>query len=71
MQGIDVTCATLRCIRFGPDVCPDVSLFQFLQVFECKGLMSHVPHSAAFGLHQMSVQMFRYFSFFKSSNARD
>ena len=38
-------------------------------IFDCKGLMSHVPHSAAFGLHQMSVHIFRYFSFFRSSIA--
>ena len=40
-------------------------------IFDCKGLMSHVPHSAAFGLHQMSFHMFGYFSFFRSSIARD
>ena len=40
-------------------------------IFDCKGLMSHVPHSAALGLHQMSVHMFRYFSFFRPSIARD
>ena len=53
LQGVDVTCAALSCLRFASDVCPHVSLFQFLQVFDCKGLMSHVPHSAAFGLDQM------------------
>ena len=33
--------------------------FQFLQVFDCKGFMSHVSHSAAFGLDQMCFKMFR------------
>ena len=53
LQGVDVTCAALSCLGFASDVCPHVSLLQFLQVFDCKGLMSHVPHSAAFGLDQM------------------
>ena len=35
------------------------SLFQFLEVFDCKGLMSHVPRSAAFGLDQTCFKMFR------------
>ena len=51
LQGVDVTCAALSCLRFAADVC--------LQVFDCKGLMSHVPHSAAFGLGQMSLKLFR------------
>ena len=58
-RGVDVTCAALSCLRFASDVCPHVSLFQFLQVFDCKGLMSHVPHSAAFGLDQMCLKLFR------------
>ena len=40
-------------------------------IFDCKRLMSHVPHSAAFGLHQMSFNMFNFFSLFGSSIARD
>ena len=41
------------------------------EVFHCKGLMSHVPHSAAFGLDQMCFKMFRNSSFLRSSIARD
>ena len=49
LQGVDVTCAALSWLQFASDVFPHVWLFQFLQVFDCKRLMSHVPHSAAFG----------------------
>ena len=59
LQGVDVTCAALSCLWFAADVCPHVSLFQFLQVFDCKRLMSHVPHSAAFGLDQMRLKLLR------------
>ena len=53
----------LSVLHFGPDVFPHVSLFQFLEVFDCKGLMSHVPRSAAFGLDQTCFKMFRNSSF--------
>ena len=53
-----MSCAALSCLRLAPDVFPHVSLFQFLQVFDCKGFMSHVSHSAAFGLGQMCFKMF-------------
>ena len=59
LQGVDVTCAALSWLRFASDVFPHVWLFQFLQVFDCKRLMSHVPHSAAFGLNQMSLKLLR------------
>ena len=63
LQGVDVTCAALSCLRLAADVCPHVWLFQSLEVFDCKGLMSHVPHSVAFGLDQMCFKMFRNSSF--------
>ena len=45
-----------RSAAFGSDlVFQHVSYFQFLEVFDCKGLMSHVSRSVAFGLRQMSI----------------
>ena len=45
-----------RSAAFGSDlVFQHVSYFQFLEVFDCKGLMSHVSRSIAFGLRQMSI----------------
>ena len=59
LQGVDVTCAALSCLRLAADVCPHVWLFQSLEVFDCMGLMSHVPHSAAFRLDQMCLKLLR------------
>ena len=49
--------------RVGEMVPAQVLLFQFLQVFDCKRLMSHVPHSAAFGLHP-HVSLFQFLEVF-------
>ena len=55
LQGVDVTCAALRCIRFGPDVCPDVSLFQFLHVFECLSTCFVISVSSGLRLQGIDV----------------